>query len=159
MQSPYRQLDAMTEGPDRMGPTRDHHALAAAEPTWIEQKRHDIRPGRMPVTLALQPARPQTLSGPTTLLKPGRLPVLIRASNVNPQASGRGNGHTSWSVSDPYWGTPQGRRMSQIAIGQAGANQGVAGLGALPFGLTGAQVGIAAAVGLLGWMAYKAVTK
>jgi hypothetical protein len=159
MQSPYRQLDAMTEGPDRMGPTRDQHALAAAETTYTQQWSYNMRPGRMPVTLQMQAARPVTSPIPTTTLRPGRLPVLIRQSNVNPQASGSGNGHTSWSVSDPYWSTAQGRRMSQIAVSQAGQNDAVAGVGALPFGITPTQAAVAAALGIVAWFGYKALRK
>jgi hypothetical protein len=157
MPSAYRQLDSMTEGPDVMGPTRDHHAQALSDVTYQQQWSYNMRPGpRMPVTLATK-SRPKTVPSPMTQLNPGRLPVLIRNSNVSPQGAGQGDGHSSWTVSDPYY--------AHTDAGAAVAGMGAAADGSVPAPMPAAApasshltpkvIAIGAVLGLGAWLFMK----
>ena len=117
--SQYRALDPITEGPQVMGPSRDWNAIAKRERVWRQEMPYNVRPQRLPVTLQMPMARPQVSKPVLGGLKPGRLPVLIRNSNINPQASGQGVGHSSWSVSDPYWAHTQPGRATVAGLGVA----------------------------------------
>lgn len=144
----YRTLDSQTEGPDVTGPTRDHAQTTATEKTYRQEWSYNIRPGRMPVSLQAK-SRPITTATPISGLAPGRLPVLVRNSNVNPAASGSGDTNSTWRVSDPYWGTQQGR--SELA----GMGDNPAPTVVVPqTDVTHALLGFAALVGVVGWWVF-----
>jgi hypothetical protein len=145
----YRTLDSQREGPDVTGPTRDHAADTAANPTYRQEWSYNIQPGRRPVTLTGR-TRPQTTAAKTTTLTPGRMPVLVRNSNMNPAATGTGDSNSTWRVSDPYWSnTSEGA----AAVAGLGDPPPLAQLGPSPF--TKYFFGIAALTGIVGYFVWK----
>ncbi len=96
----YRTLDPVTEGPGVAGPSRDWHAIAAAEPVY-RQEPHSMRGKRMPVQIAPGAVRPITHASPVVGMQLGRVPIMIRSSNQRPIEAGVSADGSVWSVSDP----------------------------------------------------------
>lgn len=95
----YRTLDPVTEGPGVAGPSRDWHAIAAAEPVY-RQEPHSMRGKRMPIQIATTP-RPITHATPMVGMKLGRVPIMVRSSNQRPIEAGVSADGSVWGVSDP----------------------------------------------------------
>ena len=168
---PNTYLDARANYPGQTGPTRDWHAIAAAEPVY-RQEPWQIQANRLPVQLSGPARRPNTVVKQDPAIPLQRLPVSVRSSNQSPVQAGLGPQNSTWRLSDPATmdaqtnavagipagylaGFPSGALPGMGLQGPGDNGAGCGRLGALP-ALGSMNTGMLLALGAIaGWAVYK----